>query len=126
MEVEEIAETAVVTKENAALKEVQTVEIIVQATVPLDANASAANAQKDASVSATIEQALIEEAVAVSVEMITAVAVAQAEALDQVDVHLVADTANQKRAVVTQKGNQTALEEAAEVSSRKLTLDSKD
>lgn len=130
MVVVEIAETAAVTKENAALKEVRIAEThaqaTVQETVQYDVNASAANVRKDASVSVTTEQAVIEEAVAVSIEMITAVAVVQVEAPEQVDVLLAVDTANQKRAAVILKDHQAALEEAVEVSSRKLTLDSKD
>ena len=130
MVVVEIAETAAVTKENAALKGVRTAEIhaqaTVQETVQYDVNASAANVRKDASVSVRTEQAVIEEAVVVSIEMITAVAVVQVEAPEQVDVLLAVDTANQKRAAVILKDHQAALEEAVEVSSRKLTLDSKD
>ena len=135
MVVVEISETAAVTKENAALKGVRTAEThaqataqaTVQETVQYDVNASAANVRKDASVSVTTEQAMIEEAVAVSAETITEVEVALVvAAVEQVLDQRVAATASLNRAEVTIKATLAVPEEDVEVSSRKLTLDSKD
>lgn len=90
-------------------------------------NALAANALRDASALATIEQVPIEEAVAVSAETITEVEVALVvAAVEQVLAQRVAATASLNRAEVTLKATLAVPEEDVEVSSRKLTLDSKD
>jgi len=90
-------------------------------------NALAANALRDASALATIEQVLIEEAVAVSAETITEVEVALVvPAVEQVLAQRAAATASLNRAEVTLKATLAVPEEDVEVSSRKLTLDSKD
>ena len=90
-------------------------------------NALAANALRDASALATIEQVLIEEAVAVSAETITEVEVALGvAAVEQVLAQRAAATASLNRAEVTLKATLAVPEEDVEVSSRKLTLDSKD
>ena len=86
-------------------------------------NALAANALKDASALATIEQVLIEEAVAVSAETITEVEVALVVAVEQVFAQRAAATASLNRAEVTLKATLAVPEEDVEVSSRKLTLD---
>lgn len=90
-------------------------------------NALAANALRDASALATIEQVLIEEAVAVSAETITEAEVALVVvAVEQVLAQRAAATASLNRAEVTLKATLAVPEEDVEVSSRKLTLDSKD
>jgi hypothetical protein len=90
-------------------------------------NALAANALRDASALATIEQVPIEEAVAVSAETITEVEVALVvAAVEQVLAQRAAATASLNRAEVTLKATLAVPEEDVEVSSRKLTLDSKD
>lgn len=90
-------------------------------------NALAANALRDASALATTEQVLIEEAVAVSVETITEAEVALVVvAVEQVLAQRAAATASLNRAEVTLKATLAVPEEDVEVSSRKLTLDSKD
>ena len=90
-------------------------------------NALAANALRDASALATIEQVPIEEAVAVSAETITEVEVALVVvAVEQVLAQRAAATASLNRAEVTLKATLAVPEEDVEVSSRKLTLDSKD
>lgn len=90
-------------------------------------NALAANALRDASALATIEQVLIEEAVAVSAETITEAEVALVvAAAEQVLAQRAAATASLNRAEVTLKATLAVPEEDVEVSSRKLTLDSKD
>ena len=91
-------------------------------------NALAANALRDASALATTEQVLIEEAVAVSVETITEaeVALVVVVAVEQVLAQRAAATASLNRAEVTLKATLAVPEEDVEVSSRKLTLDSKD
>ena len=90
-------------------------------------NALAANALRDASALATIEQVLIEEAVAVSAETITEVEVALVvAAVEHVLAQRAAATASLNRAEVTLKATLAVPEEDVEVSSRKLTLDSKD
>ena len=122
---EETAETVEDTKENADLKAVRTAEKDVPAIVQYVANALAVNALKDASVLATTGLILIEEVVADSTGTITAAGVAQVEAPEPAHV-LQADTANQKQAAAILKGDLAALEKAAEVSSRKLTLETKE
>lgn len=90
-------------------------------------NALAANALRDASALATTEQVLTEEAVAVSAETITEAEVALvAVAVEQVLAQPAAATASLNRAEVTLKATLAVPEEDVEVSSRKLTLDSKD
>ena len=90
-------------------------------------NALAANALRDASALATIEQVLIEEAVAVSAETITEAEVALVvAAAEQVLAQRAAATASLNQAEVTLKATLAVPEEDVEVSSRKLTLDSKD
>jgi hypothetical protein len=90
-------------------------------------NALAANALRDASALATIEHVLIEEAVAVSAETITEAEVALVvAAVEQVLAQRAAATASLNRAEVTLKATLAVPEEDVEVSSRKLTLDSKD
>jgi hypothetical protein len=90
-------------------------------------NALAANVLRDASALATIEHVLIEEAVAVSAETITEVEVALVvAAVEQVLAQRAAATASLNRAEVTLKATLAVPEEDVEVSSRKLTLDSKD
>lgn len=90
-------------------------------------NALAANALRDASALATTEQVLTEEAVAVSAETITEVEVALVvAAVEQVLAQRAAATASLNRAEVTLKATLAVPEEDVEVSSRKLTLDSKD
>lgn len=90
-------------------------------------NALAANALRDASALATTEQVLTEEAVAVSAETITEAEVALvAVAVEQVLAQRAAATASLNRAEVTLKATLAVPEEDVEVSSRKLTLDSKD
>ena len=90
-------------------------------------NALAANALRDASALATTEQVLIEEAVAVSAETITEAEVALVvAAAEQVLAQRAAATASLNQAEVTLKATLAVPEEDVEVSSRKLTLDSKD
>ncbi len=90
-------------------------------------NALVANALRDASALATIEHVLIEEAVAVSAETITEAEVALVvAAAEQVLAQRAAATASLNRAEVTLKATLAVPEEDVEVSSRKLTLDSKD
>jgi hypothetical protein len=90
-------------------------------------NALAANVLRDASALATIEHVLIEEAVAVSAETITEAEVALVvAAAEQVLAQRAAATASLNQAEVTLKATLAVPEEDVEVSSRKLTLDSKD
>jgi hypothetical protein len=114
-----------VTKENADLKAVLTVEKDVPAIVQPVANALAVSALKDASALAPTGLVLIEEAVVDSTGTITAAEVVRAEALEQAHV-LQADTVNQKQAAATLKVDLAAQEKAVEVSRRNLTLESKE
>ena len=82
-------------------------------------NALAVSAVKDAIALATIDQVLIEEAVAASTETITASGVVQADVLQVV-------TAKQKQAAATRKANLAMPEKVEEVSRRRLTLETKE
>jgi hypothetical protein len=113
------------TKENVDSKAVLTAEKVVQVIVQYAGNALAVSAVKDAIALATIDQVLIEEAVAASTETITAAGVVQAEALEQADVLQVV-TAKQKQAAATRKANLAMPEKVEEVSRRRLTLETKE
>lgn len=107
------------TKENVDSKAVLTAEKVVQVIVQYAGNALAVSAVKDAIALATIDQVLIEEAVAASTETITAAGVVQADVLQVV-------TAKQKQAAATRKANLAMPEKVEEVSRRRLTLETKE
>ena len=113
------------TKENVDSKAVLTAEKVVPVIVQYVANALAVSALKDASALATIDQVLIEEAAAASTETITAAVVVQVEALEQAEA-LQVGTAKQKQVVATLKADLAVPEKPAEVSRRRLILETKE